>query len=149
MSSFEDGSVGGWANGANCTLANSTAQAFDGSHCLAVTSIAAGDAVPLTPFGINGIPAIPGLRYTCFVAVRAATVPRNSSIGINCYGPTGSNIGTLGAPQFPDLTTGWIILTATGITPPTTSFVDLAVNFSATGAAGEVHYLDHAYLDFN
>jgi len=130
--------TGGWYVGGNATLAQSTAQAFVGSASMSMTSIAAGNMT--AALGSN--PAVTaGLNYWASGYFYAATSARGVSVNIDWYGASGYLSTTAGTPVS-DVTTGWTRVSVYGAAPTNATYAQLVFRVIATGAAGEVHYLD-------
>jgi len=139
---FEDGTIAGWQPAQNCSLANSTAQAYDGTHSLAVTATAAADMYPTAwASGTSGPLVMPGAPYTMQAYVRAATVGRNTTCQLQFLNFSGTNVFTTPANYIPDVTTGWTLIYTNGIAPATAFYVQPLVYFQAP-ALSEVHYID-------
>lgn len=141
---FESG-IGNWGVNANCTRAQSAAQAYLGTNSLALTSVAAGDmSVQILPVA-NGIPVVPGQMLTATAQVRAATVGRGTAIGLAWWTSVSGWIITTGGTTFPvDNTTGWVQPTnVRAVAPPTAAYCTPVITILSTGAASEVHYVDN------
>ena len=138
-SSFEDGSVGSWQASANCTIANSTAQAAAGTHSLAITATGTGLSVIL---GSHWPAMDMTKRYNISGQFKAATTARPCSIYGYWFDPSGNGLGRIQSPAVPDSTTGWMdVAIVSAQPPPGTAYCVLLAWIDST-AAGEVHYLD-------
>ena len=84
-SSFETG-VGTWTATTNCSIAQSVAQALDGTHSLAITPTAAGTIVATS----GTYSASPGQLVQVFAAFRAAISARTCTVTIQWVGGAGS-----------------------------------------------------------
>lgn len=144
-SNFEDGSVAGWASaGGNSTVANSTAQAAEGTRSLAVTSIASGFMAAVSPHDIAAV--TPGQTYTAIVSIRAATVIRSCSCTISWYTAGGVFISNVAGTAANDSTSAWVQYTSTAVAPATAAFAAVQISVNSTAAGGEVHYADKAAI---
>jgi len=150
QSSLEDGTVAGWANNGNCTPSNSTAAAFDGTHCLAMTSVAAGNMSAFcggAPLPLLH-PIIPGYPMTVSAWVMAATVARTITLTCLWYDKTPAFLAQNPVVTFPtaETTTGWNQVIASFNPPPAAILNGFCaapmVTAAATAGAGEVHYVD-------
>ena len=139
--SFETGV--GTAVPANCTIAESTAEALDGTHSLAMTAVNNGAmTVTLGPY-----PVTAGEKVVAFAAFRAATHGRTCTTGVSWYGDLGSSTSS----GTPDTTSAWtqseaqtnpaagLIATATAPAGATEYSVVCTV---LSAVSGETHYLD-------
>lgn len=140
--SFEDGSLGGWTSGTNLTLANSTAQAWDGTHSLQVTQSGTGTDQVYTPL-INGQTVVvsPGQTWTGSFYLYAPTTVTYAPFLIWSSGrqTTGSPIAGTG---------GWQRLTVTGTAAAGETSVSLRME-NTTVVAGAVWYVDAAQIEQN
>lgn len=139
--SFEGG-IGTWVVGTNCTIAQSAAEALDGSYSLALTSVAAGNMAAQTAAGTSGYAVTPGTSYTAIGSLRSAVSPRGVQVGIVWYTSSGGQISYAYGPATGDNTAGWEEVTYTAIAPSNAAFAAVTVQVLGTGGASEVHYLD-------
>ena len=139
--SFETG-IGTWAANTNCTVAQSSAQALDGSFSLSMTSVAAGDMKATS--GQYAIAA--SANYWAQVAVRAATAGRSVAAFITWFDSSHTAISTITGTAVSDVTTGWVTATVTGTSPSNAAYAFVGAIVSATAAASEVHYVDEAEI---
>jgi hypothetical protein len=135
QSDFEDGGTGGVTPG-NCTVANSTAQAHTGTHCLAATVTASGDAT-LT-FASLPVPA--GATYRVSGWLRSAATPRSISVGAWFYDASDAFLGAANT-NVTTTTTSWTQSSTTGQIPAAATHLRVVVYLNGPGA-GEVHYVD-------
>jgi hypothetical protein len=141
QASLESGTTNGWDVLTNCTISSSTLQALDGTHSLALTSVAAGDMSATTHQGVNGIPVTGGVTYTAMFWARAATTPRSVTCYLQWYDVSGAPAGNIPV-VLTDTTTGWTQYVVSAVAPMNVRFADVACYVTATGAASEVHYFD-------
>lgn len=137
--SFEDGTVGGWtAGGSNPpTLANSTAQAKDGTHALLLTQ----------PTGTGGLGVSPG-QVTINVPAIGIVVPVRVWVYVPSGGmPTvrGTINGTAAFTAISSVNDAWQLLTLSFTTTALTHV--LAVYPTGATTAGQFFYLDSVYVD--
>jgi RHS repeat-associated protein len=144
-----EASIGTWANQANTSVAPTTAQANSavdgGIHSLQLTSVAAGD-MTVRHTSSTRVPVVAGQTYTGLASVRAATVGRAITMRLNWYDAAGTLLLADSTAWPNDSTTGWTKYWITRTAPAGTASAELRVTVKATGAAGEVHYLDTASL---
>ena len=113
-SSFETG-TGDWA-GYNCSLAQSTDYALDGTHSMKVTCGNSGPYAPYTPAGVSGIPIIPGQIYTALAFLRSGGLQLSAYLNVALCNSSGGGSGGGGnGPTVQVLPTSWtpIVLTFT------------------------------------
>lgn len=139
--SFEGG-VGTWAANTNCSVAQSSAQALDGSFSLSMTSTAAGDMKATS----GQYAVLPLTQYTAMAFLRSAVSARSTSVFITWFDATHTVISTVTGTANNDTTSGWTQDTVTATSPSNAAFAFVGVLVSATGAASEVHYVDEAGL---
>jgi hypothetical protein len=143
---FEGGTTGGWTASTG-TLANSTAQHQSGTHCLAGTSTGGG----LTFVGPGGgganmaVPIDPNQTYYFSAWFRAATVARSIYWFIYWYDSSGTYINRTSNNPVLDSTTGWTQITYTTQPLPGSAYCGMQA-YASGAAAGEVHYLDTAFM---
>lgn len=136
--SFESG-VGTWTGTANATVAQSAAEALDGSYSLAVTATAAGNAA----VGTGDYAVVAGQTYSATAAVRAATTGRQVTLAVLWLNSSGTLISTTTGTAVTDTTSGWAVATASAAAPAGAVNAQLQVTV-ASAAASEVHYVDEA-----
>lgn len=128
--SFENGTTGGWGNfGTASTLANSTAQAFTGTHSLACTFTSSADAAGF------GLWTVPGQQYTASLYV---FVPASHTVTATLANFPGA-LGTTIATATSTVTAAWQRLTLTGVPSSAISAVLVKV---ATGTFSATVYVD-------
>jgi hypothetical protein len=137
--SFE-ASLGTWTAGSNCTIAQSTAQALDGTHSMAMTSAAAGGMN--ASCGSTTYSVVAGQTYTVLASFRAAVAPRSCLVGVQWYTSIGGYVGYVNGTTVSETNSGWTQATATGIAPATTAHAQVTPSPQGTGAGSEVHYVD-------
>jgi len=144
--SFET-SVSGWApDSANSTIAQSAAQALDGTQSLAVTSTG---AVAAKARLNTQIPVVPGKSYTATAYVRTDTSvsgTRNVRMEINTHTPSGF-VANQGPALVAVGSTGWTVVTFTLVIPTGLNIdrVQTLVRFEGL-ASGEILYVDRISL---
>jgi hypothetical protein len=139
QSDFEDGSTGGVIPG-NCTVANSTAQAHTGTHCLAATIAASSDATVTYP----PLPVSAKATYRVSGWLRSAATPRSISVGAWWYDAGDAFLGAANT-NVTTTTTSWTQSSTTGQAPAAATHVRVLVYLNGP-AAGEVHYVDTVSL---
>jgi hypothetical protein len=139
-SSFESAGTGDWAANTNCTIANSTAQAQQGTHSLAITSVAAG-----AMFALMNTPVQGGFTYQASAYFRPATTARTVAISMEWFDAFNNNLG-ISQTTYSEVAGNWVWAISVGTAPPTATSVSLLLYVSGTGAAGETHYADNISL---
>lgn len=144
--SFET-SVANWTSYANATIAQTTAQAADGTNSMSLTSVAAGDMGAVLS-GSTGPKAVtPGDVITALASFRSAVSARSVKVGIGWYDVSNVIIGTtVFGSTVADTTTGWVQASVTATAPPLATKARITVVVLATGGASEVHYVDKLSL---
>lgn len=136
----------GWAVSSNCTLAQSSAQAYTGVYSLAMTCQAAsvGSMDAITSTGTSpGYPVVPGTTYAIAGQARANTTGRTVTIQCDFYNGT-AYLSTLSVSAV-DTNAGWTLISGNIVAPATASKCDFNVMVTSPGT-GEVHYIDHLSL---
>jgi hypothetical protein len=149
QASLEDGTTTGWIANANCTISNSTAQAFVGTHSLALTATATGGMNAISTnivAGQDGIPITGGLAYTATCSFRAASTAQTVQLQYIFIDATHTAISYPQGPSFAESTTAWTTISFTATAPANAAYIRLYVEIAATAAVGEVHYVDNVYL---
>lgn len=148
-SDFEGG-TGTWTNTGGDTIAGTSAQAYDGTSSMSMTSLAAGNMSAAHCLAANiltqGMPCAAGDTISCYVQSRAATAARTCQVGAQFYTSAGAAISVLLATGTADVTTGWTKIAGTVTAPATAAFCRLWFQANSTAAAGEVHYIDDAQM---
>jgi hypothetical protein len=135
--------IGGWAVGANCTIARSSAQAADGSNSLAMTSVASG----LMNAALNSAqrPAvIAGQTYSAHAKFLTAATAQSCRVILNFYNSGGTGIGTTNATLVTDATGAWVSSSCSAVAPAGAVKAGLVVQVQTTAGASEIHYVDCA-----
>jgi len=131
-----------WAVGANCTVTTSTAQALDGARSLNITSTSAAtcSAVLAAASRKN---VVPNELWTGLASFRAFSNARSVQVLLYWYDSGGTLISasTVTGTAAPDTTTGWTLVSATGVAPATAAKVGMALQV-VTPANGETHLVD-------
>jgi len=145
QASLETGTTG-WAAATNCAIAQTVAQALDGTHALQLTASSAADMSATTSTGTSGVAVTPGALYSAYAYFRAATTVRNVQVGLSWYTSGGALIGSTSyGAQVADTSTGWTQVTVTGQAPATAAFVAV-VAYVVAPANTEIHYVDVIWL---
>jgi hypothetical protein len=139
-SSFEGGSLGDWTAGLNCAITNSTAQAEDGTHSLAMQATAAGNMLATISHATIRIPVIPGKQYSFHCGFRPGVTARNVLAYIQWNNAAGTNINQSGT-SVAEVAGQWTDVITTAVAPPNAATVDLQA-FVTGAALNEVHYID-------
>lgn len=138
--------MGGWAATLNCAVAQSTAQAAEGTHSLALTSTAAGDMAAGTLSGTNGVPVTAGSQYTALASFRSAVSARTCAVIIDWYNSAGTLLSSSTGTGAADSTSAWTQVSVTANAPVGATTAAVRAYVTATGGASEVHYVDKASL---
>lgn len=138
-------STGGWTGAGNATVARTTAQFSSGSASLGVTSIAAGDMNAWLPAPYN-VPVVVGKTYTALASFRAATVGRQTLVGISWRNAADVEISVSTGTSSADTTGTFGQRTVTGVAPANAVKANIFVRVVGTAGAGELHYVDKASL---
>jgi len=126
--SFETG-LGSWLGIANCSLAQSAAEALDGSHSLAMVARTTDGMQAQTPYEANPplYPMAPGGSYIAIIAFQAALAPRPVQVRIEFA--TGSETSPSYSAQLGALITDaagwWTVATVIMTAPPEAIGVDI------------------------
>jgi hypothetical protein len=146
-SSFET-SVAGWAVSVNCTLADSSTTALDGTKSMSMTSVASGTmsaiVVDADKQAVN-----PGDTWISGAFFKSAASARTVETAINWYTSGDAFIGAVGGAGVVNTTTGWTEAFCVAVAPPTAAYARIQVTVVGTGGASEIHYVDEAYLRRN
>lgn len=144
QASLETGTTGWTANG-NCAIAQSAAQALDGTKSLSKTSTAAGDMKATTNQGAGGMPVSASTQYTAVASFRSAVSGRSARVRVYWY-QSGGGASAVRAfddgSNVTDTTSGWTQASVTAVSPSDAAFAAIETWVIATGAASEVHYVD-------
>jgi len=132
----------GWVQGANSTVARSTATALHGSASLAMTCTGAGDASCALSVGAYA-PVTPGVVYGGTLATKAATTGRICAVSISWYTAGGAFISATSSPSTLSNTSTWTTIHTAGVAPATAAGARLVLDIAGPSAS-EVHYVDCA-----
>ena len=147
---FEGGTTGNWGSRANCTVANSVAQAHSGTHSMLTSSVAAGDMstvmnVPTVPL----MSCAPGDMVYVSGWSRAVASARQVQIGVLFLDQNFVQIGSIaygavifGASSIANTTAGWVNPVTQQIAPANAVWAQPVGQVLATGGAAEGHYWD-------
>jgi len=144
-SSFEDGSTGAWTN-TNATIANSLAQAFDGTHSIALTSIASGSMQISIP-AVSSVPVIGGQTYTLSARFYPATTTRTVNFAITWLDIAGGALTNPNGGNLVEASAVWNFTYFTAQAPINAYSCRPVCIVQATAAGGEVQYID--LISFN
>lgn len=137
--SFE-ASIGTYV-GTNCALAQSSAQALDGSFSLSLTASSAANMSAASGF----YAVLPSTQYSLGAFFRTAVTARSVSVAINWYDSTHTLISTSTGSTATDSTSAWTQATVTATSPSNAAYATVQVN--VVGPANtEVHYVDEVGL---
>lgn len=126
----------------HCTLAQTTAQAFSGTHSLQIT--ASGTPSTVAYLGA-GFPVIAGVTYTASAYARAAATPRHWYIEMDWYSSSGFLASAEGAAVLETIS-GWTRMRLTATAPAGAIGLNVLHVSDDSLAASEVHYLDAMML---
>jgi endo-1,4-beta-xylanase len=145
---FEDGTAEGWGSFYNAsTPANSTAEAYTGSHSLLTTTSASGTGGP--SIHLNGI-LLPGAQYTItgWVRLGSGATTANANFTIQRSDPTcggGTCYDTIGGYEVAVSNSGWVqIGGAYKVSATATGFLLYEQLIGASSAVGT--YLDDVVI---
>lgn len=138
--SIETGTAGTWFAGTNTTIAQSSAQALDGTKSLELTATAGGDMDANLAGGTDGVAVDGGITHSFVASFRAATVGRSVRIRVHWHNTAGVFHSTTTGDTVTDTTTGWTQATLQ-VAPPVDGYAQVEVYVVGAGA-GEVHYVD-------
>lgn len=147
-----DGGLGTWVPSTNCSIASAASPVHSGTGAMSVTSLAAGDMGPSScaaaSITTQGVACSPGDQIVTAAWWLAGTVPRQVQMGAQFFTAAGAGISLLSdsARALNDSAAAWTKVTGQVTAPATAAFCKLFPLVKATGAAGEVHYCDDAYL---
>lgn len=149
QASFEDGTTTGWAAGASTAIANTTAQALDGTHAMSLTrQSTTGAASATTPTGTSGFPVTPGKPWQALANFRSAVTARSCTIQVLWYQASGAASAIRASDTSAgvnDTTTGWTQAALAVTSPADAAFAAVVVSVAAA-VANEVHYVDNIDL---
>lgn len=130
----------GWFSVSDCTLAQTTAQAFNGTHSLALTCTSSGTMIAATNGGSFSIMA--GHSYTLSGVSLAFATPRAVTFGVNWYNTGFTLLSGSTITAVTNSTSAWTMSSGT-VTAPTTA-ASAVVTVQITGPLNsEVHYIDY------
>lgn len=142
--SFEGG-IGDWTPGANATLAQSTAQALDGTDSMSITAAATAGPFTLSPSTSGQFAVNTGQQHQAMASLRANSTGRSWTLGIQWKNSSGAVLSTTTGSAVTDTTTGWTQVTVAGTAPANAVKADLILTGTAI-ANSEVHYVDKVGL---
>lgn len=133
--------VTGWPNLTNCTVARSTAQAFEGGASMEMTASSAAAMTAKTATGTSGFAVVKHDSYTFSARFRAAATARSCRVVVEWFTGAGASISTSTGTSVTNTTTGWTEATVTAAAPATAAFGAVGVEVLAPANA-EVHFVD-------
>lgn len=141
--SFEGGTTDSWTQVGNAggTLANSTAFAVDGTHCLSY--LTPGGAVTfdfISATGTSGVAVTAGTQYTLSGQVRSTTA-RTIFARIKWYNSSGTFLSNSDGSAANDSTSAWTAYSVTATAPASAAFAAMDFNVASPGA-NQTFYLD-------
>lgn len=141
-SEFE-ATAGSWVANQNCAVAQTTAQANQGTGSLELTASSAANmsARHVGGAGSNGFPVVPGRDYLVRGWFRAAATTRTVQVGVNWYDAAAGFLSTSLSSGVADSTSGWTRAAHPLLAPASAAFAVVIAQVVSPGAA-EVHYLD-------
>lgn len=146
QASFEDGGTGNsYFSVSYGTLANSSAQAANGTKCLAVTytDASANRIVEIAQTAGNRAAVTAGKYYTASVAVRSDQASEQFAPILYSYTSGGASTSVATGTTQTVTNTGWTTLTVTGLIPAGGVTATVGVK-RITAGAGPVAYIDKA-----
>jgi len=135
----------GWAALTNCAIAQTAAQALDGTKSLSLTASAGGTMDATTSTGTSGIAVTPGQIYSALAYFRTAVTARACLVAIAWYTAAGTFISESAGATANDTSAGWTQANVSAAAPATAAFAAVRVRVNAAAAA-EVHYVDEIGL---
>lgn len=145
-----EGSIGTWVGSVNCTVAYSTATAYQGLGSLAITVTSNGTATAAnTTLGLaptQGLRCQPGDTLSASAWVLANGATRTITLQVEFVNSGGFTTGTVNVANAVDSTTAWTLLAGTVTATGNSSFARIKVNIASSALAGEIHYADNAFL---
>ncbi len=144
-------STGHWTQAGNSNISHVVSPSRGTTlGAMAIASLAAGNATVASCLASNilaqGLPCSPGDVIFCSAWFEAASVARTCEVLAHFYDAGGVSVSALSAGAFADTTTGFTRVFGTVTAPATAAFCRLEDRAVATGAAGEVHYVDDAFI---
>lgn len=137
----------GWQASSNCTLAQSSAQAWQGIYSVAITASSAASMTATTTPGASAAPVVAGNQYFAAAHFMAATAGRQVGVNIAWYDTNGNPLSTTVGATTADATTGWTRVGCVATAPAGAAYAAVQAAVTSPGN-GEVHYLDGAQLSY-
>lgn len=129
----------GWGAPVNCTVAQSTVDPLEGTHCMLLTS--SGPGTCEVTDGAGGMHVLAGLSYTAFIHVKSVSVARNVQLKINWFTSAAAFISATTGVSTATTTSGWTIVSVTGTAPAGAALADVVIDVLAT-TSGEQFRVD-------
>ncbi|MFE5658380.1 hypothetical protein ACFQ9H_19585 [Streptomyces sp. NPDC056517] len=135
-----DPNTSGWTAKLNATLLNGIG-GRNGNKCLAVQSVAAGEAQART---VAAVPVTAGTEYSAFGDASCATVPER--IGIRWLDAASVELGITWSLVTASTSTQWHRIAVAGIAPPGATQAHVVLSMMTPAAAGVISYFENVYL---
>lgn len=130
----------GWAGPLNCTVADSTLFALDGTHSVEITANGVGTArVNNTPAVTYGV--VPGLTYTVAAWIYAPSAARNAYVFVDWITSSGTFISSMSAGSVVLTAASWKLVYASGVADVNANRFTVNINVQAP-LNGEKFYWD-------
>ena len=128
-----------WAAGSNSAIQASTTTSYTGANSMRV---AATTGAVAQAYNSNKVCVVsPGRTYTASAYVKGTARP--SQITIDWYTSTDAVAGTSSSgTAVNNLTTGWTLITSSGIAPATAAYAKITIQFSSLTGATDYQYVD-------
>lgn len=134
-----------WSALTNCSVAQSSAHAFDGTKSLAITATSSGTVDAIVNSGTVAFPAVTaGNPYQFFFAAYTTSSGINASANGDFYNVS-TFVSSYSSPTIALIPNTWTWVSVTGIAPATSTLLRPIPQFTAT-AGGQVVYIDSVYF---
>lgn len=140
-------SAAGWQALSNCSVAQSSAKAWEGVFSLALTAASAATMSASTTPGTGGIPVTAGYVYAASVHFLTAVSARSVSVNIAWYDSSGTLLSTSTGATVTDGTSLWVRAGIVATAPVNAAFAAVVAQV-ASAASSEVHYADGNQLAY-
>lgn len=142
---FESGIVG-WAAVSNCSIAQSSSEAWSNVYSLAMTASSSASMTAGTPAGMSGVPITQGdgveaYSYMAAAHVFAGSTPRTVTVSILWYNSSGTFLSTSAGAGVADSASAWTRAWVYAAAPSTATYAAVQVTVASAGSS-EVHYVD-------
>lgn len=132
-------SISPWVSDGVCTIAQSAAQAYHGTHSLAQSYTGANTSVH---FGSEKIPVIPGATYVATALVFTASSGMSTNQAVNYYDAFNNYQSTASATATPLTASTWTALSLVFTAPSNVSQVQMVPSMTGTMTGGVTTYWD-------